>query len=186
ALVRPRRVRLLGVDLRFRARDAGRAFDRGLHGLDLAHGDPADARRHPDRVVPGLVLLGIPVLGVVERRAVDLLHAAGAGNEDLHVAGRPQPAAGGLAVLAAQDRRDARLRGLVAVLGVQRPALGDRALALGLVAVDQHQLVAGAEAAQADELGALGERAGGEFVLQAADVVLGQGVERLVDGVEAL
>src|SRR5690606_8064788 len=94
ALVAFRRLRFLGVDLRFHLRDAG-----ARHGFELAHADLADPGLHPDAVVPGQVLVRIPVALVVELRAVDRLVTVGSGHIDLHVAGEAGAAASDLAAL---------------------------------------------------------------------------------------
>src|SRR5690606_15267162 len=94
---------------------------------------PPDARLEPDRVVPLLVLLRIPVARIVELAAVDLLVAAGAGHVDLHVADHAGTAAGRLPPAAPQLDGDARLGGGVAVMRVDLLPHFQRARAFGLV-----------------------------------------------------
>src|SRR5690606_3831987 len=90
------------------------------HLLHLTHGDLADPGGvGPHRILPGAVLLWIPVALVIELGAIDGdVLPTRAGDIDLDVAGEAGAAAGGVAACTAQGGRQARFGGLVAVGGV--------------------------------------------------------------------
>src|SRR5690606_3324057 len=66
----------------------------GKRVFHLAHGNPADSRLHPDCVVPGAILLGIPVPFIKELRSIDPVVSGGTWDIDLQVADRADPRPG--------------------------------------------------------------------------------------------
>src|SRR5690606_33781567 len=82
------------------------------------------------------------------------------------------------------DALDGRGRDRVEVHRVRLAVVGQRVVG-GAAAVDQHQLVTRAEATQVEEAGVRGEAVLGQLVLHRTGE-LGQGVQRVVDGAEAL
>jgi hypothetical protein len=98
--------------------------------LDLADGDAHAVGVAPDAVLPGPVLLRVPVALVVELRAFDHLRTRGSGDLDLHAAVEAGAAAGHLALADAQLELVTRLGRGVAELRVDGLALLHGAVAV--------------------------------------------------------